>query len=199
MVADITDDRGAFIVFDESKTAIYATPGVSKPFVPVDGVLYRYFTIHGKGGQPDLYGISIAVPDLRPAVFVQLVFPRGTTIIESVLHEFMKDIAWIWIPFLVAILAINIIVVRLALRPLDRAVEEARAIQPRGANTSLSEDGVPEDLLPLVQTVNQAFARLREANAAQELLVADMAHELRTPLAVMKLAIGRNGLVAGSP
>lgn len=189
LIADITDDRGAFIVFDGSRNTIYATPGVTKPFVPVDGSLYQYFMIRGKGGTPDLYGISVTVPGFSQKVYVQLVFPRGTTIIESVLHEFMKDIAWLWFPFLAGILAINIIVVRLALRPLDRAVEEARAIQPRGANGALSEDGVPDDLLPLVQTVNQAFARLREANAAQELFVADMAHELRTPLAVMKLQL----------
>ncbi len=189
LTADITDDRGAFIIFDDARNIIYATPGLTKPFVPVGGSLYHYFMIGGKGRTPDLYGISLAAPDISPKAYVQLVFPRGTTIIESVLHEFMKDIAWLWIPFLAGILAINIIVVRLALRPLDRAVEEARAIQPRGANAALSEDGVPDDLLPLVQTVNQAFARLREANEAQELFVADMAHELRTPLAVMKLQL----------
>ncbi len=189
LTADITDDRGAFIIFDDARNIVYATPGLTKPFVPVDGSLYQYFMIGGKGRTPDLYGISLTAPDISPKAHVQLVFPRGTTIIESVLHEFMKDIAWLWIPFLAGILAINIIVVRLALRPLDRAVEEARAIQPRGANGALSEDGVPDDLLPLVQTVNQAFARLREANAAQELFVADMAHELRTPLAVMKLQL----------
>lgn len=191
LAADITDDSGAFIVFDDARNTIYATPGIAKPFVPVNGALYQYFMIRGKGGTPDLYGISLTAPGFSPKVYVQLVFPRGTTIIESVLHEFMKDIAWLWIPFLAGILAINIIVVRLALRPLDRAVEEARAIQPRGANGALSEDGVPDDLLPLVQTVNQAFARLREANAAQELFVADMAHELRTPLSVMKLQLAQ--------
>lgn len=187
IISDITDDHGAFIIVDAAGNTIYATPGRQKLFVPNDSSRYRYFVINGKSGESDLYGLSLPIP--RANARLQIAFPAGTTIIESVLQEFMKDIAWLWTPFLAAVLLVNILIVRMALRPLNRAVEEARAVSPIGANTALSEDDVPKDLLPLVKTVNGAFSRLREAYAEQELFVADMAHELRTPLSVMKLQL----------
>lgn len=187
LVNEITADDGAFVITDAAGNTVYATPGQRKPFVPVDDGRYRYFVLNGKTGQPDLYGLSAPVPGVNARL--QIVFPAGTTIVESLLHEFMKDIAWLWTPFLAAVLVVNILLVRMVLRPLHRAVEEARGIGPIGSNRSLSEDGVPEDLLPLVKTVNGAFSRLREAYAEQELFVADMAHELRTPLSVMKLQL----------
>ena len=49
------------------------------------------------------------------------------------------------------------------------------------------EDGVPEEALPLVRSLNDLLARLATALAAQRAFVADAAHELRTPLAALEL------------
>jgi signal transduction histidine kinase len=107
----------------------------------------------------------------------------------TILHVFMKEIAWLWVPLPILMLATNIVVVRLALRPLAHAVAEAEAIQPGGVSVLLSERDLPEDLLALVRAVNQAIGRLRDGYRAQEEFAGDIAHELRTPLAVMRLQL----------
>jgi two-component system OmpR family sensor kinase len=51
----------------------------------------------------------------------------------------------------------------------------------------VSEQGLPEEVLPLVQELNALFGRVRTAFEAQQSFVANAAHELRTPLAALKL------------
>ncbi|MGZ8320814.1 MAG: ATP-binding protein, partial [Telluria sp.] len=51
----------------------------------------------------------------------------------------------------------------------------------------VSEAGLPDEVLPLVQELNALFGRVKTAFDAQQNFVADAAHELRTPLAALKL------------
>ncbi len=51
----------------------------------------------------------------------------------------------------------------------------------------VSDAGLPDEVRPLVQELNLLFGRVRTAFAAQQNFVADAAHELRTPLAALKL------------
>lgn len=64
-------------------------------------------------------------------------------------------------------------------------------------------DGLPAEVVPLVDAVNRVLTRLQDSLAAQKRFVADAAHELRTPLAALQLQIGNlrqavNGEVANS-
>jgi two-component system OmpR family sensor kinase len=53
----------------------------------------------------------------------------------------------------------------------------------------VSENDLPDEVLPLVQELNLLFVRVRTAFEAQQHFVADAAHELRTPLAALKLQV----------
>jgi two-component system OmpR family sensor kinase len=53
----------------------------------------------------------------------------------------------------------------------------------------VSEDGLPDEVRPLVQELNLLFGRVRHAFDAQKHFVADAAHELRSPLAALKLQV----------
>ncbi|WP_076998479.1 ATP-binding protein [Variovorax sp. KK3] len=53
----------------------------------------------------------------------------------------------------------------------------------------VSDDGLPEEVRPLVQELNLLFDRVRRAFEAQRHFVADAAHELRSPLAALKLQV----------
>jgi two-component system OmpR family sensor kinase len=53
----------------------------------------------------------------------------------------------------------------------------------------VSENGLPDEVRPLVQELNLLFGRVKTAFEAQQNFVADAAHELRTPLAALKLQV----------
>ncbi|TCO83631.1 two-component system OmpR family sensor kinase [Plasticicumulans lactativorans] len=77
-------------------------------------------------------------------------------------------------------------VVGRGLRPLARVTQalsrrSAVALQP------LSEAGLPSEVRPLVQALNELLGRLDHALAAQRAFIADAAHELRTPLTAVRL------------
>lgn len=73
-----------------------------------------------------------------------------------------------------------------ALRPLQRVVQ---AVERRGASDlePLTETGLPLEVMPVVSALNRLLKRLEESIAAQRAFVGDAAHELRTPLAALRL------------
>lgn len=79
-------------------------------------------------------------------------------------------------------------VVRTSLAPVTRV---RRQVAGRQVNdlTEVSEDGLPDEIRPLVQELNLLFKRVRQAFEAQNDFVADAAHELRSPLAALKLQV----------
>ncbi|MDE2417393.1 MAG: sensor histidine kinase N-terminal domain-containing protein [Burkholderiales bacterium] len=79
-------------------------------------------------------------------------------------------------------------VITTSLSPVDRV---RRQVASRHADTltEVSEDGLPDEIVPLVQELNLLFKRVRQAFEAQQRFVADAAHELRSPLAALKLQV----------
>lgn len=53
----------------------------------------------------------------------------------------------------------------------------------------VNEAGLPDEIQPLVHELNLLFGRVRLAFQAQQSFVADAAHELRSPLAALKLQV----------
>ena len=74
---------------------------------------------------------------------------------------------------------------------LDPVSRVRRQVASRQADdlSPVSESGLPDEVRPLVQELNLLFGRVRTAFDAQQNFVADAAHELRTPLAALKLQV----------
>jgi signal transduction histidine kinase len=105
--------------------------------------------------------------------------------IEWLLEEFVEHFGWIWLPFALVLILVNLVIIHRGLRPLRRASARAAAIGPDSVSERLPEQGMPREVLPLVRAVNQALDRLEAGYEAQRGFIADAAHELRTPLAVL--------------
>ncbi len=73
-----------------------------------------------------------------------------------------------------------------SLAPVERTRRQVAA-RPADDLSPLPDAGLPEEILPLVQELNLLFGRARQAFEAQRNFVADAAHELRSPLAALKL------------
>ena len=72
-----------------------------------------------------------------------------------------------------------------------RPMQQLRAlIDNRGSNdlSPLDPDAAPQDLRPLILSINGLMERLRASVAAQRRFIADAAHQLRTPLAGHQVA-----------
>ncbi|MBV8033684.1 ATP-binding protein [Roseateles sp.] len=84
--------------------------------------------------------------------------------------------------------------VHLALRPWRRLSQDVAARGPRDLQP-LASTPPHRELQPLVGALNDLLARLRAGSARERNLIADAAHELRTPLAAMHVgveALGRH-------
>ena len=79
-------------------------------------------------------------------------------------------------------------VISASLAPVAR-VRQQVATRHADELSELSEVDLPEEILPLVQELNLLFHRVRQAFDAQKSFVADAAHELRSPLAALKLQV----------
>jgi two-component system sensor histidine kinase TctE len=83
--------------------------------------------------------------------------------------------------------------IRVGLNPLETLRRHIAARTPRDL-TQLRTEGIPDELRPLIDTVNHQFALLMESLSSQERFLADAAHQLKTPLSALKsqieLAIG---------
>ncbi len=79
-------------------------------------------------------------------------------------------------------------VVSRSLAPVARVRGQVAARQADDLSP-VSESGLPEEVRPLVHELNLLFDRVRRAFEAQKHFVADAAHELRSPLAALKLQV----------
>lgn len=77
-------------------------------------------------------------------------------------------------------------VIRQSLSPLERT---RRQVAARTAEdlSPLADNGLPDEVRPLVQELNLLFDRMHSVLQAQKAFVANAAHELRTPLTALKL------------
>lgn len=84
------------------------------------------------------------------------------------------------------------IVVRRAFAGLDTTADQARQIDFRQRGSRLSADHLPLEVAPLVTAINDALKRLDDGYSRHQRFVADAAHELRTPIAILNTRLGRS-------
>lgn len=183
--------NGKFAIVSENGVLLAASPGVAAPLAPIDGKTTRdFFMSEVEGRGPQLYGFTLKGVFGSKPVWIQIALPQGEVGFDTALEEFFIDIGWIWVPFVIGLLLTNLLVARIGLRPLRLAALQAESIGPGAVSMRLPKDGLPREVYALVSSVNRALDRLEIAFHSQQRFIADAAHELRTPIAVIKAHVG---------
>jgi len=184
--------RYAYAVLDDTGKVLFSSLRDSLPVFPQDFHSSPHspdvtFMATGKGGSA-MSGVSLAKEMSGRTVWVQVGedFSHRDVIIDDIVADFFRRVAWIVLPMLLLLLAIDIAIFRRALLPLLTASEMAQKISPHRMDVRLSAQDIPREILPLVQAVNQALDRLEVGFRVQREFTADAAHELRTPLAILR-------------
>jgi signal transduction histidine kinase len=110
---------------------------------------------------------------------------QTAVLLDSLMQNFTVGAVALLLPIGLTTILVAVLTVRRGLRPLRQVSAAALMIGPALPGSRLPTTSLPDEVLPLVQTVNGALARLDQALTVQRLFMAEAAHALRTPLAVM--------------
>jgi two-component system sensor histidine kinase TctE len=148
----------------------------------------------------DFYDGSFGDQDVRVAVLLQPVASnrgRGMAVVQvaetlelrrTLTRKILFDTLWQQAVLVLVIALVVVVVVQGATRPVRRLSGELQA-RPEGDLTPLPAAGAPRELLPLVDATNEVMTRLAHLLDNQKRFVRDTAHQLRTPLAVLKAQV----------
>jgi len=114
---------------------------------------------------------------------------HGDVLVDTVIEEFLEDNAWVLLLVYAAILGVIYLTVRSALKPLKAVSSQAADITPNSFDVRLPTVGIAAEIQPMVLAMNQALDRLQEGYRTQQEFTANAAHEIRTPLAVLRAHI----------
>lgn len=187
-LGDLADDRIVIEIWDRSGTLIYHSTQA-----PVFARLPAGFDTVERGEYHwRTFGVA------QPQRYIQVAQPvsvREDLALRLALHT-------LW-PLAVLVPVTIVLVLLVVARGLAPIGGLSRAVSTRSIDSlePLHLDGaVPVEMKPLVEALNDLLQRLHIASQAQRTFIADAAHELRSPLAALKLqlqAASRDGSLKG--
>lgn len=148
----------------------------------------------------DFYDASFRGDEVRVAVLLQPIATergRAMAVVQvaetlelrrTLARQILIDTLWRQAALVSVIALVVIVVVQRATRPVRKLSAQLQA-RPDGDLTPLQAPGAPRELVPLIEATNSIMSRLQHLLDHQKRFVRDAAHQLRTPLAVLKVQV----------
>lgn len=121
------------------------------------------------------FAISVRLLDVIQRGFAVPFMSTGITVFSLVLFFVFGACAYVTLKY--------------TLKPLRRLSAGAAAISPRSLHARLQTGTVPTEIAPLVESFNRVLDRLEQGYRTQQAFLASAAHELKTPLALIRAQI----------
>ena len=103
--------------------------------------------------------------------------------------SFIVNVASYGLPLLFLQGLLIVFIFRESLKPVLQISKDANNIKYDNLSFRLNGKGVPSEISPLIHSVNEGLSRLEQSAEAQKFFIANAAHELRTPIAILKARI----------
>ncbi len=182
-----SDGDNLFIVYGTGQTLL-ATSDPAKaaqaaPYVPapLTGGIFRVPFVAGhRHGM-----IGFALRRGERWVLVLQGREQAAVLLQSLIASFLATSIWLLLPIGLATVVVSLLTLRTGLRPLLRVSAAAASVGPARPGVRLPTAGLPREVSPLVHAVNEALTRLEQTIETQRTFMAEAAHGLRTPLAVL--------------
>ena len=107
---------------------------------------------------------------------------------RTLARQILIDTLWRQFALVTVIAGVVIVVVQRATQPV-RLLSARLQARTEADLTPLQAPGAPKELVPLIDATNSIMTRLRHLLNNQKRFVRDAAHQLRTPLAVLKVQV----------
>ena len=181
----------AYAVLDAAGRVLFSSRADGAALFPASDVATNDEVRLPRPTGPVVFGVTVArvLGDRIYWIQVGQDLSHRDVIIDDIVATFFVRVAWIIFPILLVLLLIDVLIFRRALEPVREASTTAAAIGPSRTDVRLPEQSMPAEIVPLVHAVNQALERLEAGYVAQREFTADVAHELRTPLAIMRARV----------
>ncbi len=183
---NLYDENSLFQVWQSGRLVARSTNAPAEPLIQFDDG-FHVVSYASKRWRT----VSVAGPAGEGYVIVAQRFDVYTALTEGILLEAILPIIWV-LPLLGILVWF---IVLLGLKPLDR-LANALSRKAAGDFSVLDDSRYPNEMKPIVGSLNQLFHRLYEAFEREKRFSADAAHELKTPLATLR--VGLHNLGKGS-
>ena len=183
--------RYAYAVVDDSGAVLFSSAKDHTALFPADLRSGEVEFLQHRRGSATVSGASVRKTIGDRTVWVQAGedLANRDVLTDDIVADFYRDVGWITLPILLVLLITDIAIFRRALRPLRQASDIAAKIGPARPGLRLPTDEIPREVRPLVSAVNLGLDRLEEGFKIQRDFTADAAHELRTPLSILRTRI----------
>jgi signal transduction histidine kinase len=134
-----------------------------------------------------LWGVTERIATSRGPLIVQIAqdMERSYVVLDDIAPAAVGPILAVLGLGALVLFGASALLLTMALRPLQRAAAEAAMIG-KGGPARLDDGGMAEEVRPLILAMNGALDRLDEALTWHRGFSEEVAHELRTPLALMQ-------------
>ena len=122
----------------------------------------------------------------RPPLHVTVAVARATTEIDRRLSNLLWILPAVGTAITCLSAVVLVLVVRNGLQPVQAAAVAITAIDENSLSDRVPTNRVPIEISPMVSRLNELLSRLEEAFHRERAFSANLAHELRTPLAGLK-------------
>ncbi len=152
------------------------------PLLAVNAATPSMFTLQNGSATA---GCKVEIREPGPAEGAQVTVALATSMRGNVLRMYRSTVVWICVAGFAATLLLAAWATRRGFRPVRALAARAARITPESLSLRLPEVGEDQELQALAGSFNQALDRLQQAYTRLEGFNADVAHELRTPLATL--------------